>query len=384
MRYVKKYLFLVVLFIYIFTAHAQNKHLKILYLIDSYPKLTETFIFESISGMLDLGHDVWIYARQKTKEDVKHPAIAKYNLDSRVFIKDVPQNMNEFDVIICQFGDLSFRIPEDFLNHNIPYITCIRGSDITQGIHKKIKRYKLLFARSDLFLPVCNYFKTKIESLGCPAEKVKVHNSSIDCDAFPYSMRSVKKWQTIELISVGRLVEKKGRKRLLQALAIIRRVYPHVHLTLIGNGDQRDFLEQYVCRLGLSKNVTFIYQASQAEVRDALSKAHIFILTSETASDGNEEGIPNALKEAMAAGVPVVATDHAGNSELIKHKKNGILIPEKDPHATAHAVFYLLSHQHAWKAMTQKARKTSELFDRKRLAEELETILYNVIAEKKA
>jgi colanic acid/amylovoran biosynthesis glycosyltransferase len=360
----------------------KGKQLQILYLIDSYPKITETFIFESIAGMIDRGHKISIYARQKTKEEIKHPIISKHDLDTCVYIKEVPANLITYDVILCQFGDLNFRVPEALVNHTIPYITCIRGSDITQKLDKKRNRYEKLFQQCDLFLPVCDYFKNKLQELGCPAHKIKVHRSPIDCSVFSYQERSIDQDERIELISVGRLVAKKGRKKLLQALSMIKKEHPSIHLTIIGDGEEKEILLKYTKLLGLTKNVTFVYAASQSEVRDVLARSHIFVLTSETAVDGNEEGIPNALKEAMASGVPVVATNHAGNSELITDGETGLLVSEKNPRATANAVLYLIDHPDQWPEMTKKARNVSENYDRKKLAEELENIIYQLIEEK--
>lgn len=141
-----KNIFFVLLFLFGHTLLCKVP-LKILYLIDSYPKITETFIFESIAGMIERGHQVFIYALRHTKEKIKHPSISKHNLDSRVYIKEIPEDLQLYDVILCQFGDLNFRLPEKFLNQNIPYVTCIRGSDITQSLAKKrrdMKNYLML------------------------------------------------------------------------------------------------------------------------------------------------------------------------------------------------------------------------------------------------
>lgn len=355
-------------------------NLKILYVLDSFPKITETFIIESIAGMLDRGHNVSIYAVRRSKEKIVHPLINDYDLFNRIYFEQLPADIRTYDIVLCQFGVLGCNFPVRLLSNQTKMITCIRGSDITQNVEKKRRKYEQLFKRCDLFLPVCEYFKTILKNMGCPEEKICVHGSSINCSAFPYQERQLKNTNRLELISIGRLVPKKGRKTLIQAISILKRKYPHVHLTIVGNGAQKEILVEYVRRLGLQEHITFVYTATQGQVRTLLEQSDIFILTSETASDGNEEGIPNALKEAMAIGVPVIATDHAGNPELITHKKTGLLIAQKNPKEVVGAVEWLINNVDKWPQITKEARLVSERYDRKRLAKELETIFFDTLA----
>lgn len=359
-----------------------KEKLKILYALDSFPKITETFIIESIAGMLDRGHNVYIYAVRRSKEKITQPLIEKYSLFSRVYFEILPEDLHTYDIVICQFGLLGCNFPAYLLSKSTKFITCIRGSDITQNAEKKKKKYRKLFKKCDLLLPVCEYFRNILLDMGCPEHKICVHGSAINCAAFPYKERQLTDSNQLKLISVGRLVPKKGRKTLIKAMALLRRKYPGIHLTIIGNGEQREFLANYVNHLGLNNCVTFIYTATQSEVRAHLEKSDIFILTSETASDGNEEGIPNSCKEAMASGIPVIATDHAGNPELIKDKKTGLLVSQRSPREVFAAVEWLVKNSDFLPQMTKAARKISEAYDREKLAQELEMIFIDLLEGK--
>lgn len=372
-----------VLFFFITPFFLLNAHtkLKILYVVDSFPKLTETFIAENIVGMIELGHDVSIYARKRVTNKRIHPVVEQYGLMERTYFGMLPNDLHEYDAILCQFGHLGYLFPKEKLAEKTKLITCIRGSDITQNIGKKIKKYHNLFVHGDLFLPVCDYFKRILMTLGCPEEKIIVHGSPINCEAFPYQERHLQPKETLNIVSVGRLVPKKGRKTLIRAMQLLSRKYP-VHLTIVGNGPEKEALIEFAKRLGLEKEITFIFSATQTEIRKLLEKSHLFILTSETAKDGNEEGIPNALKEAMASGLVSIGTYHADIPKLIAHQKTGLLVKQRNPCSVTRAIEWLLKNKEKWQEITKAARAHVErYYDREVLAKELETILLKITAK---
>jgi colanic acid/amylovoran biosynthesis glycosyltransferase len=142
-----------------------------------------------------------------------------------------------------------------------------------------------------------------------------------------------------QLLYTGRLAVVKGLPILLQALAQLKRSYPDVLLTVVGDGSDRPSLEQMTRDLGLAENVDFVGYKSQTEVRQYMQKTDVFVLPSFA------EGVPVSLMEAMAAGVPVVTTQIAGISELVENGVSGYLVPAGDPVSLAEKVGLLLQDE---------------------------------------
>jgi colanic acid/amylovoran biosynthesis glycosyltransferase len=139
------------------------------------------------------------------------------------------------------------------------------------------------------------------------------------------------------LLFVGRIAVVKGLPMLLQAMVGIRARRPTVHLTVVGDGPDRSRLEALAEELRLKKSVSFTGYQTQAQVRAHLSKSDVFVLPSFA------EGIPVVLMEAMAAGVPVVATRIAGVEELVEDKISGFIVPPGDPNTLKERIDALLA-----------------------------------------
>ena len=116
----------------------------------------------------------------------------------------------------------------------------------------------------------------------------------------------------------------------VKASEILRDNGGQFQFTIIGNGEQDGMMREHIARAGLEDMVTMPGFKPQEEIRQALSEADIFLLPSKTAADGDMEGIPVALMEAMAVGLPVVSTYHSGIPELIQNNVSGWLVSEND------------------------------------------------------
>lgn len=137
---------------------------------------------------------------------------------------------------------------------------------------------------------------------------------------------------TLHLVSIGRFVEQKGQMVLIHALARLRKTHPHIHLTLVGDGEMRPDLEQAIADLDLGKMVTLTGWLDEAGVRSALGSAHVLVMPSFA------EGLPMVVMEAMAAARPVIATYIAGTPELVVDGETGWLVPAGDAQALAIAI----------------------------------------------
>jgi colanic acid/amylovoran biosynthesis glycosyltransferase len=368
-----------------FSAMAISRPLKILFVVGHFPEPSQTFIVTQMIGLIDRGHDVSIFSLYKDSFRHMLPDVEKYKLLDRVIYGTLPKNMPDCDIVFCQFGYHGrkiFQMPEikQWLK-NKKVVTCLRGTDITVRILNNIKGYTQLFRKGDLFLPVCDYFKKLLIKSGCPSNKIVVHHSAINTERFSFKERSLPaKNETLNLISVCRLVEKKGLIYAIKAVARIARRYPNIQYNIVGDGPERSSLEKLIKSLGMSNKIILHGWKGQQDVIAMLDQSHIFMLPSVTAADGNEEGIPNALKEAMAMGLPVIGTWHSGTPELIEDGVSGFLVPQKDFMALHNKILYIIRNPQILKSVGLAARQcVEEKFEVKQLIKDLEGLFYRLI-----
>jgi len=145
------------------------------------------------------------------------------------------------------------------------------------------------------------------------------------------------------VVAVGRLVEKKGFDVLLDALARLHERQPEVRAVIAGDGALAGDLRAQRDRLGLQSVVDLPGPLPQTEVRELLARAAVFAAPCVVGPDGNRDGLPTVLLEAMAAGAPAVSTDVTGIPEVVRHERTGLLVPQRDPTALAGALERLLT-----------------------------------------
>lgn len=166
------------------------------------------------------------------------------------------------------------------------------------------------------------------------------------------------------IVSVGRLDEVKGFPVLLQACSRLKRQGVHLQCHIIGDGPQRGVLRAEIERLALQDCVEMLGALPSQEVEHELAGADIFVLASQCSRQGNMDGIPVALMEAMASGVPVVSTAVSGIPELVEDGRTGLLVPACDPVALADAIRRLLEDQTlCQRCVAGAARKVRQEFD---------------------
>ena len=220
--------------------------------------------------------------------------------------------------------------------------TVFHGADISRRhiLEEHKLDYVNLFRQSELMLPISNLWKNKLIEMGCPPEKIHVTRMGIEPEKFNFQPRQA--FQTpLRIVSVARLTEKKGLDVAVKASAILKQRGGQFQYTIIVNGDQDEMMRDFIAREGMEDCVSMPGFKPQEEIRRALSEADIFLLPSKTAADGDMEGIPVALMEAMAVGLPVVSTFHSGIPELIENNVSGWLVEEDDPEALAETLLKL-------------------------------------------
>lgn len=274
---------------------------------------------------------------------------------------------NNISLIHAHHGQLGLLLLPFREKTKLPLVTSIRGVDATlaEGRVGYEENMRILFKNGERFFPVCNYLADRINTWGCPEEKIRVLYGGVNLTQFSY--RPPKQREKQNILSMGRLVEKKGHHILMQAFNKIRKKFPNATLTIIGSGKLEEPLRLLATQLNLGESFRLLKNLPKHKVHEEMSKADLFCAASLEASDGNVEGIPNTIKEAMATGLPVVSTTHAGIPELITNDKEGILVEENNVNQLALALEYMLENRNKWGQYTSAAReKVEKHFDQAR------------------
>ena len=155
------------------------------------------------------------------------------------------------------------------------------------------------------------------------------------------------------ILSVGRLIEKKGYPDLIEACALLKARGLPFRCEIAGDGPLEEELSQLIASRGLGDSVILLGAAPQDEIIRKLSHTSVFALACATEHDGGMDNLPTVLMEAMAAGVPCVSTRLAGVPEMVEHGVTGLLTAERDPVAFADALEKLLQHPEQAQQMGQ-------------------------------
>jgi colanic acid/amylovoran biosynthesis glycosyltransferase len=262
------------------------------------------------------------------------------------------------------------------------------GWDITiERVPWKIKSplyYQLLWNESALkrraakFIAVSKFIESKLIEKGYPPEKIIQHYIGINTNKFvPSDTPSSARY----ILCVGRHTEKKGIDTLLRAFARIAAKYPEVSLIQVGKGHLENKLKKLAETLGIANQVKFLGAQPYDEVQRLMRGAEIFALPSQTASNGDSEGLPFVILEAMASAIPVASTRHSGIPEAVLDGETGLLVEEKDDEGLADRLNWLLCDRAAAKAMGQRGREVvCECFDIQKQTAKLEGIYDQVVA----
>lgn len=391
--------------------------MKIAFLIGAFPSLSETFILNQITGLIERGHEVDIYAISPSSQTKIHPDVEKYNLLSythyyphiprnyflrllkgfgllltnfsrapkvllrslnifkygrkatslRLLYETIPflPNLPQYDIIQCHFGNNGLKGMElrDIGAIQGKICTTFHGLDISGHLQKYGDRlYNTLFEKGDFFLAISEYWRDRLIKLGCDENKIAVHRMGIDCQKFAFRPRQPHDDGCIRLITIARLVEKKGVEYGIRAVDKIKESYPGLEYSIVGDGELKNSLEQLIQELGIKGTVKLLGWKQGKEITKLLNKADILLAPSVTSKSGDQEGIPVVLIEAMAMGLPVVSTQHSGIPELVENGVSGYLVAERDVNALADEINYLIQHPQDWADMGQEGRSKIESF----------------------
>ncbi|MCW0342916.1 D-inositol-3-phosphate glycosyltransferase [Pantoea ananatis] len=368
--------------------------MKLTFFTMRFPVASETFVLNQVTHFIDAGYDVEIISVFPGDLVNRHGAFDEYGLaakthyllpEEKISLKDklgqrlklVLPKITKVSLLrslnVRRYGAQSSKLllPAIVANARQTYVadiflvhfgyagalanklrelgilkgkqaTVFHGADISRRhiLDEHKQDYRNLFQQSELMLPISHLWQNKLIEMGCPPEKIHVTRMGIEPEKFNFQPRDA--FHTpLRIVSVARLTEKKGLDVAVKASAILKQRGGRFQYTIIGNGDQDRMMRDFIAREEMDDCVTMPGFKPQEEIRQALNQADIFLLPSKTAADGDMEGIPVALMEAMAVGLPVVSTFHSGIPELIENDVSGWLVKEDDAEALADTLLKL-------------------------------------------
>lgn len=387
--------------------------MRIAIVAGSFPVLSETFVLNQITGLLDRGHDVRVFADEPGGGDVVHPDVDRYGLLERTHywsqerslrkllsprralraaVEGHPgeaglQPVGEFDAILCHFGHVGERVRRLRRLGVIegPLAVIFHAWDVTVLFNEQPETfYDLLFDEAELLLPISENWRGRLQELGADPSRIEVHHMGIDTDRFECRLRSRDAAEPTRFVMVARLVEKKGVEYAIRALAAARRRHGiDARLEILGDGPLRGPLGELAMRFEVDDVVDFLGWCDQDVVAERLAAAHILCAPSVTAENGDMEGIPVGIMEAMASGMPVVSTRHSGIAELVEDGVTGYLVDERDVGELAEAMRTLAENPDDWAQLGAEGRaKVEREFDVDRLNDRLELLLKDLAVER--
>jgi glycosyltransferase involved in cell wall biosynthesis len=373
---------------------------RIIFLLKGYPRLSETFIAQEILGLESRGIPLEIWSLRFPTDKYRHPVHDEirakvtylpeylYQEPGRVlggflramkrpgfgralaqWLKDLlrdptPNRGRRFGqacVLVAEMPADVVRLHAHFLHTPASvayYAHLIAGTPWSCSAHAKDiwtspdweKAEKL--ASLDWLVTCTESGHRHLQSLADDPAKVALVYHGLDFRRFPEPPAQTAKSGPVEILSVGRLVEKKGYPTLLQALALLPKDCQW-RLTHIGGGPLDAELKALAAGLGIGERIQWLGALPQERVLAAYRAADLFVLAAQIAADGDRDGLPNVLMEAQSQRLACIATNISGIPELIKDGETGLLVPPEDAPALADAMRSLIEDPARRQALAQ-------------------------------
>lgn len=318
----------------------------------------------------------WFISKISKRAEIKH----YYGDKSIAKMKRMLQG-ESLDVIHAQFGGNAVRILPLAKQLSIPLIVSFHGFDASRKLANRSYRngLKEVFDYASAIV-VCNPGMGDALPLSDEHRK-KFHwvPYGIDIEQFSNDPSSVQ-LNSFNILHVGRLVEKKGVPDLIRAFANATKEAGQMTLHIVGNGREEKECRALVKEYNLISKVIFHGWKSSKEVKELMQQCDVFVLNSRIDSRGETEGLPVGLLEAMAMGMPVISTQHAGIPLAVESEVSGILVNERDTDALSQQIVRLYHNKELREAMGKAARvKVENQFTMKGMHENLHKIYRGVV-----
>lgn len=307
---------------------------------------------------------------------------------SKKTVDDLKSQIDEYKIDLIHTHYLSDALVFHRLTKNfrVPKICSGYGYDVSSfpnkffGIIKRL--YKLIFKEYDFFIAMSPDMKDDLIKLGCPENKILVHYYGTDIKRFFNEKRNYNSKDKLTILSVGTIEEKKAQHLVIEALAKLK--LTNLYYLIVGDGYNLEKCKKLAFELGLEDNIIFkgFVSYNSTELIDIYKSADIFTLPSITLSDYDKEGIPGTIVEAMASGLPVISTYHAGIPYIIENEKEGLLVKERDVDGLASAILRLVKDENLREFLGRNAQKKAiEELDLYKGTERLEKIYEEIIGK---
>lgn len=388
---------------------SKPNNLRVLTLANSFPRISETFISFPFQYLLDKGFDIEILAAQRPpRTEANQEILNDDTLKNRIHflgcqaptgrIKHIQtflgilcnaglrspatftraiwhiatrsrsfsptstmqalaaSELPDFDVVHAHFLDNGFAglALAKLKNQRLPLVVTVHGVDVNQhSSRRRAIRLKELFASHAIFTANTAFTAQTLVKLGASPHRVHVIPAPVNFADIEFRRRNRPSFQAMRVLTIGRLVEKKGMAFLLRAVAQSKTDLP-IELDVVGGGVLDLELRSLTENLGLSARVRFHGWCSRARTLEILGGADVFVLASVTAANGDREGQGVVLQEAQAAGLPVISTLHNGIPDGVLDGISGFLVPEGDSAAIARKLELLDRSRSGWAEMGSK------------------------------
>ncbi|MCL3883146.1 glycosyltransferase family 4 protein [Marivita sp. GX14005] len=394
---------------------------KIGYVLKRYPRFSETFIVTEILAHEAAGQEIEIFALRPVEETHFQDMLGRV----RAPVTRVPDSFRNADALWSLIERARDTLPSGWTA--LHAMTGAAGRDVAQAIivaltaHERgithlhahfgtvstsVARlaaalagitYSFTMHAKDIYhdydtpvhldeklrdaagaVTVSDYNRAYLrDRFGADAAHVARIYNGLDLTRLPYAAPN----SGGEILAIGRLVEKKGFDVLIDAMALMRDAGHTVPCRIIGSGDQEAALRARIDAAGLQNVVRLDGPRPQAEVFDALRRASMLVCPCVVGADGNRDGLPTVLLEAMALGTPCISTDVVGIPELVRDNDTGLCVPERDAEALADAMARLSGDPALAARLSRSARALIEAeFDITRNAAHLRDLFAACIA----
>jgi len=295
------------------------------------------------------------------------------------YIKCKSENVR---LIHAHFGYNGIKILGLKKRLNVPMVCSFYGNDVYlwTAREKYCERLKHLFQSSEQMLVLGPYMKQRLIELGCPEEKIRIHHLGVPVAEMDYRPRELNN-QPFRFLIASSFMEKKGIEIAIRALDIVKNQVDFT-VDIIGDGPLKKDLLALTNDLKLEEKIRYHGYQNYSSFLKIGMHSHVFLQASRIAKNGDKEGTPMSLVDAMATGLPVVSTHHSDIPEIVIDGVTGFLAQEDDPLDFAQCILKILDNADRFNAMSINSRKhILANFNIRVQTERIEGLYRNMIAE---